>query len=183
VESIRGQLVELNKSSYSDKIRQAVNAEVYITPEIDGKYFVGGSYSRDDSSTAINPDDNVALLDSLAASYPDVFSEQDISDAWVGFRPMSKDRVPMVGAIPDEMFFAQQYADINQGNTKKTYLPARYHPGLYMTAAHGSRAFTSCLLCGEIIAASIEGEPSLINRAVQAYLNPSRFIVNDLKRR
>ncbi|MBE9568366.1 MAG: FAD-dependent 5-carboxymethylaminomethyl-2-thiouridine(34) oxidoreductase MnmC, partial [Proteobacteria bacterium] len=183
VESIRGQMIELNKNRSSTIIRQAVNAEVYITPEIDGKYFVGGSYSRDDNDTAINPDDNAALLESLAISYPDVFAEQDICGAWVGFRPMSKDRVPMVGAVPDEAFFEQQYADIRQGNMKNVYRPARYHEGLYLSAAHGSRAFTSCLLSGEMIAASIEGEPAPVNKAIKDYLSPSRFIVNDLKRR
>jgi len=33
------------------------------------------------------------------------------------------------------------------------------------------------------VVAQLEGSPSPVSRQVQDYLNPSRFIVNDLKRR
>jgi len=105
-----------------------------------------------------------------------------VSGSWVGFRTVAKDRVPVVGAVPDETFFNAQYSDIRHGNTSKSYLPAEYLEGLYISAAHGSRGFTSSFISAEIIAAQLAGEPSPVNKKVLDYLNPSRFIVNDLKR-
>ena len=112
-----------------------------------------------------------------------MFKKVYYSGAWVGFRTMSKDRKPIVGAIPDEDFFNKEYADIRHGKVNKNYQPAHYLKGLYISAAHGSRGFTSSFLCAEIIACQIEGESAPTSRRVLDYLNPSRFIVNDLKRR
>ena len=96
---------------------------------------------------------------------------------------MSKDRVPIVGAIADETFFNEEYVDICHGKVNRNYQPAHYLPGLYLSSAHGSRGFTSSFLCAEIIASLIAGEPAPVSRRVLDYLSPSRFMVNNLKRR
>jgi tRNA 5-methylaminomethyl-2-thiouridine biosynthesis bifunctional protein len=123
------------------------------------------------------------LLASLDELFPDVFCREDVSSVWAGFRTLSMDRVPLVGAIPDKEFFEKEYADICHGRMNKDYLPAHYLDGLYISAAHGSRGFTTCLLSAQIIAAAIEGEPAPVSKRVLDYLGPSRFIVNNLKRR
>ena len=107
----------------------------------------------------------------------------DYVQSWVGFRAMAKDRVPIVGAMPDIASFNNEYADINIGDIKKNYRPAKNLKGLYVSIAHGSRGFTSCFLAAEIISSQIIGEPSPVRKRVLDYLNPSRFVVNDLKRR
>ena len=96
---------------------------------------------------------------------------------------MSKDRVPIVGAVADVSFFNKEYADIALGSTAKTYQPASYLNGLYISAAHGSRGFTSSLLSAEIVASLINNEPRPVNKRVIDYLSPSRFIVSNLKRK
>lgn len=183
VDIIRGQVVSLNETQASRKIKKTLNAEVHITPAIDGKHYLGASYVKDCDRLDICHTDNTKLLKSLAKIYPGVFYENDYYDSWVGFRTVSKDRVPIVGAVPDEAFFNKEYADIRHGNIKKTYSPASYLNGLYVSAAHGSRGFTSSFISAEIIAAQMAGEPSPVNKRVRDYLNPSRFIINDLKRR
>jgi tRNA 5-methylaminomethyl-2-thiouridine biosynthesis bifunctional protein len=96
---------------------------------------------------------------------------------------MSKDRVAIVGAVPDSDYFSQAYADICHGKVNKEYQPAQYLDGLYISAAHGSRGFTSSFIAAEIVAALIEGEPLPVSNNVLDYISPSRFVVNDLKRR
>jgi tRNA 5-methylaminomethyl-2-thiouridine biosynthesis bifunctional protein len=182
VEAIRGQVVELNSRPSSQHVKQTINAAVHITPEINGKHYLGASYIRHSDDLQVDPDENNQLLASLDEFCPDMFSEKDISNVWVGFRTMSKDRVPLVGAVADIEFFAQEYADICHGRVNKNYLPAHYLGGLYISAAHGSRGFTTSLLSAQIIAALIESEPPPVSKRVLDYLNPSRFIINDLKR-
>jgi len=183
IESIRGQVVKLTENSESKYILKTVNADNYITPSINSMHYLGATYSRENKSAEENDNDNVELLQSLNETFPNLFSRDDYCGAWVGFRAMSKDRVPIVGALPDKHFFNKEYADICHGKTKKTYHAAKYLKGLYISAAHGSRGFTSSFLSAEIIAAQIEGEPMPVSKGVLDYLNPSRFIVNDLKRR
>ena len=173
----------LNANESSQKIKKAVNADTYITPEINGKHFLGGTYTRSNQSVQVDENDNRELIESLNRIYPDAFNEDDYSDAWVGFRVMSKDRVPIAGAVPDIDFFEEQYIDMSHGNTAKAYPAAQYLDGLYVFAAPGSRAFTHCFLCAEVIASQIAGEPLPVSKRVMDYLSPSRFVVNDLKRR
>ncbi len=183
VEAIRGQVVELNAKPISQQIKKTLNAAVHITPVINNKHYLGASYVRNCAELEVCQKDSMDLIESLNKIYPDMFKEDDYNGAWVGFRTMSKDRVPIVGAIPDEGFFNDEYADICHGKVNKKYQSAHYLKGLYISAAHGSRGFTSSLLCAEIIAGQIEGEPAAVSKRVLDYLNPSRFIVNNLKRR
>ena len=182
VEAIRGQVMVLNENRASHQIKKTLNADVHITPAIDGKHYLGASYTRDCKNLDVCEADNRKLLKSLDKLYPGVFTEADHFETWVGFRTVSKDRVPIVGAVADASFFKKEYADISHGHTVKSYKSASHLNGLYVSAAHGSRGFTSSFISAEIIASQITGEPLPVNKKVLDYLNPSRFIVNDLKR-
>ena len=182
VESIRGQVAALAAVDESSEMTKAVNAGKYFTPLIDGVHYIGATYNRGVNDVDVNDEDNVGLLKILNSFYPGKFDEGDIVSSWAGFRLMAKDRVPVVGAVPDTAFFKSEYADIRHGNNLKDYAAARYQEGLYVSLAHGSRGFTSSLLSAEVIAAQIEAEPLPVSDAVMNYLSPSRFIVNNLKR-
>ena len=182
VEIIRGQVAALNEVDASADMKKAVNAGKYFTPLINGMHYLGATYNRGVSDTSINDEDNADLLTILNGFYPDTFDNEDVVSSWAGFRLMTEDRVPIVGAVPDRAFFKQEYEDIRHGNNQKGYAAARYMDGLYVSLAHGSRGFTSSLLSAEIIASQIEAEPLPVSDDVMAYLSPSRFIVNNLKR-
>jgi tRNA 5-methylaminomethyl-2-thiouridine biosynthesis bifunctional protein len=183
VEAIRGQAMVLsNSTENSPSIDRAVNAGVYFTPSLAGKHYLGATYSHLNKSMAVDEEENLSLLELLDEIYPEHFTLDDMEESWVGFRCMAKDRVPVVGALPDTAFFKQHYADIHHGRHHKPYPAARHHSGLYITAAHGSRGFTSSFLSAEIIASQINGEPLPVNKNTLDYLSPSRFIVNKLKR-
>ncbi len=182
VDSVRGQVAELYKNEESLNIKTAINSDVYLTPVLRGRHYLGASYSRNNYNLAMDPEENKELLESFDRVYEGVFNSQSISNTWVGFRAMSKDRVAIIGAVPNQKFFMEEYADINHGRKNKSYGQAQYLDGLYISAAHGSRGFTSSFLSAEIIAAQIAGEPVPVSKPVLDYLQPSRFIVNDLKR-
>ena len=182
VEAIRGQVVTLRETKASQQIKKTLNADVHITPAINGKHYLGATYAKDCLRRDVCPAEDRKLLDALAELYPGVFKDSDHCASWVGFRTVAKDRVPVVGAVPDAVFFNAAYADMRHGNTNKSYPPASHLEGLYISVAHGSRGFTTTFLSAEIIAAQLSGEPSPVNKQVLDYLSPSRFIVNNLKR-
>lgn len=188
VESVRGQVISLRTKSLSDNVTRCQNTGVYLTPQIKGQHYLGASYTRANDSLVADSEDIERLLSKLrvhssgVAGVPD-FDKADVVDSWVGFRAMSQDRAPIVGAIPDVMFYEKEYEDIRHGNVIKKYEAAHHLGGLYITAAHGSRGFTSSFLSAEILAAQIHGEPLPVSKSICDYLSPSRFIVNELKRR
>ncbi len=183
VEAVRGQVAVLSENQASSQIKKTRNAAVHITPAIDGKHYLGATYDRGSNITTATQEDSKVLLQSLNNIYPEMFSDDDCCDAWVGFRTISKDRVPIVGAIPDVSFYDEEYADIRHGSNTRIYRGAAYLDGLYISAAHGSRGFTSSFLSAEIVASLIDGTPMPVSKRVLDYLSPSRFVVNDLKRR
>ena len=188
VEKVRGQVVSLSANTLSKKMISSLNTDIYLTPSINNHHYLGATFTRENDSADIDADDTKLLFTKLADSVTsdvtkNMFSESDYVDAWVGFRALSKDRVPIVGAVPDASFYNTEYDDICHGNGIKSYLPAQHLRGLYMTCAHGSRGFTSSFLSAEIVASQIQGEPVPSVKAVIDYLSPSRFIVNELKRR
>jgi tRNA 5-methylaminomethyl-2-thiouridine biosynthesis bifunctional protein len=172
----------LQASKKSRQIKQTFSGKVHITPVIQGKHYLGATYTKHNDKAGPEQTDNRELLASLNSIYPGMFSEADICGAWTGFRTVSKDRVPIVGGVADEAFFLKEYADICHGKVNRCYPSADYLEGLYVSAAHGSRGFTSSFLCAEIIASQIEGEPSPVSSRVLKYISPSRFIINNLKR-
>jgi tRNA 5-methylaminomethyl-2-thiouridine biosynthesis bifunctional protein len=182
VESVRGQVAILHANEQSKQIKKTMNAKVHITPAINDRHYLGATYTVNSTDLSINAEDNNKLLASLNGMFPGMFTPDDYCGAWTGLRTIAKDRVPVAGAVADTEFFLREYADLCHGRVNKNYPPARHLKGLYISAAHGSRGFTSSFLCAEIIVAQIQGEPSPVSRRVLDYLNPSRFSVNDLKK-
>jgi len=182
VKHVRGQVAVLNANDISKKITMTINSSVHITPSIGGKHYMGASYSHTNDSLLIDEKETEALLNTLEEMLPGTFESDDCAEAWAGFRIISADRAPIVGAIPEKQFFENEYSDISHGRINKSYQPAKNHDGLYISAAHGSRGFTTAFLSAEIIAAQINDEPMPVSKKVLDYLSPARFIVNNLKR-
>ena len=183
VDIVRGQVVTLTENEKSKKIISTLASKVTLSPAINGKHYLGASYSRNNESSNIDSDETKELIELLNGTYHYEFSELDCIDEWVGFRAIPADRVPIVGAVPDSSYFEKEYGDICHGKTNKTYPLAKNMKGLYLSLGHGSRGFTSAFLSSEIICAQIVDEPMPVGRRVLNYLTPSRFIINDLKRR
>ena len=78
-------------------------------------------------------------------------NDAKIIGARVGFRCASKDRVPIIGRVP-------------QANN------------LYVSVAHGSHGLTCAVMGAEILAAQMTGEVQAVPRNVLSYVDPKRFL-------
>ena len=130
----------------------------------------GASYDEDDDPAlrASSQQQNLDKLRSmLGASMP---SEAAVGvDAplrgRVGFRSVAPDRLPLVGALPDPAFAV--------GAERLRELPRQN--GLYALLGYASRGLTWAPLAAELLAASLEGEPSPLETSLAAALDPGRF--------
>jgi len=98
--------------------------------------------------------------------------------AYAGLRSTTRDRLPVVGPIPDwtaladwSMHHSRQQPDFNA-----------YQPGLFFCGGLGSHGATHGPLCGEILARLINTEPSAVDPAWLKFLAPGRFMQRDLRR-
>jgi tRNA 5-methylaminomethyl-2-thiouridine biosynthesis bifunctional protein len=123
----------------------------YVTPAIDGLRYCGASFSIDDDDPAPRQADHVENLARLNLVLPGFAEGIDPAGLTgrVGFRPMSPDRLPIVGPLGPK--------------------------GLWTLNGFGARGLVWAALCAELLAAQLCGEPLPVEPALAAALDPGRF--------
>jgi tRNA 5-methylaminomethyl-2-thiouridine biosynthesis bifunctional protein len=123
----------------------------YVTPAVDGIHCAGATLNADDTEPNARLDDHIENLERLDAILPNYGKGLDPTKlaSRVGFRPMSPDRLPIVGPLAE--------------------------PGLWTINGFGARGLVWASLCGELLAAQIAGEPLPIEQDLALALDPGRF--------
>ena len=101
--------------------------------------------------TAVNQAKLQMLLPAVAAGLAPQFDAGQVR-AWAGVRCTSPDRLPAVGALDPHQL-----------------------PGLLLCTAMGARGLTLAVLCGELIAAQLHGEPLPLTQKQAKALSPQRW--------
>ncbi len=156
---VRGQ-VSLMRQRPDRNLRIAVCREGYVTPAIDGMHCFGASFNEGMAEQDMRTEDHVANLGRLEAMLPG-FGDgvaPGMLGGQVGFRAMSVDRLPVLGAIAD----SQSQDASTEG-------------GLFACLALGSRGMTWAVLAAEIVASRISGDPMPVESSLLGALGPSRF--------
>ncbi len=188
LKTIRGQITLLNSGPQSGKLRTVVCQEGYITPANEnGIHAIGASFGLGDEGLDERQQDHSDNITMLSNALPVLNPElaplsAEHQHGRVGLRCNSPDYLPIVGPLHDHQQFLQDYAPLRKKRRDGQNIPGRYHPGLYINVAHGSRGLTSTPLCSELLAAQILGEPRPLPRTLCQALQPARFLIRDLIR-
>ncbi|APW37971.1 FAD-dependent cmnm(5)s(2)U34 oxidoreductase [Rhodoferax koreense] len=119
-------------------------------------WVAGASFDRHQADPSVQAADTQANFERLAGLLPAVAEalapafETGQVQAWAGIRCASPDRLPMVGPLGP--------------------------PGLWVCTAMGSRGLTMAMLCGELLAARLHGEPLPLTRKLAAALGVGRYL-------
>ena len=162
---VRGQ-VSLMRQRPDRNVRIAVCREGYITPAIDGMHCFGASFNEGMGEQNMRIEDHIANLSRLEAMLPGFGNgiAPGMLGGRVGFRAMSVDRLPVLGAIAD--FHSQDASD---------------EGGLFACLALGSRGMTWAALAAEIVASQICDESMPVETTLLSTLSPSRFAAKKRK--
>jgi tRNA 5-methylaminomethyl-2-thiouridine biosynthesis bifunctional protein len=121
-------------------------------------WLCGASFVRDQNNTDIRAHDQQANLERLRLLLPEVAAclapsfEDGSVQAWAGVRCASPDRLPLVGPIDAALL-----------------------PGLWVNTAMGSRGLTFALMCAELLATQLHGEPLPMEARLANALSAERF--------
>jgi tRNA 5-methylaminomethyl-2-thiouridine biosynthesis bifunctional protein len=74
------------------------------------------------------------------------------------------------------------YAGLARNAKAKFTSAGEYYVGLYLNVAHGSNGLASCPLSAEFLASLISNENLPLSRDIAASINPTRFLIKDLKK-
>lgn len=128
-------------------------------PDEQGRPFwiVGSTFEREMAAPVLRESDQLANLERLGKLLPAMTNAFDPTvqavQAWAGVRCTVPDRLPAVGALDPIQF-----------------------PGLHLLVGLGARGLTLSVLCGELVAAQIEGEPWPTHGKLAKKLLASRFM-------
>lgn len=170
LDAIRGQVTHLSAASMKAP-PLVICGDGYVTPEVQGICAVGATYD-DDRETALRRDSQDENLQRLAQLLPAALTVDADLRGRVGFRCVTPDRMPLVGALPD--------ADLPITGSRLRDVPR--HPGLYGLMGYGSRGLIWAPFAAELLASMLEGEPLPIERSLVDVIDPARFALKAYRR-
>jgi tRNA 5-methylaminomethyl-2-thiouridine biosynthesis bifunctional protein len=136
----------------------------------DGRLLLGATQQPGDEDATLRDDDHAHNLARAAALFgvPGLPRDERVAvGGRVGWRAITRDRLPIVGAVPEL-------------STPPARHGARFvprHAGLFMLTGLGSRGLTTAALCGELIAAQATGAPWPLEADLADAIDPARFVL------
>lgn len=146
----------------------------YAMPEVDGIQLAGATLSYDDELKDERPTDHQENLARLNLMLPGFAAGIDPATLHgrVGFRPMSPDRMPIVGPVPLPVAAGS--------NTRLHNLPR--HPGLWCVQGFGARGIVWSALMADLLVSQIEGAPLPLENDLVNAVDPGRFLIRPARR-
>ncbi|MDN3521445.1 bifunctional tRNA (5-methylaminomethyl-2-thiouridine)(34)-methyltransferase MnmD/FAD-dependent 5-carboxymethylaminomethyl-2-thiouridine(34) oxidoreductase MnmC [Halomonas ramblicola] len=191
LQPVRGQVSRLTLPEGAPPLRRVVCAGGYVSPPLDGVLTFGATFVPGDTDTGVREADHAANLAELERTLPAYVAAlraagTDLDPAGLAgraaLRAASPDKSPYAGPVPDAAAWADDYAVLAKDATRVPDTPGRHHPGLWISAAHGSRGLASAPLCAELLASRICDEPLPLEQPLADHLHPGRRLIRDLVR-
>lgn len=184
LDDARGQISVIPASVESKRLRCAICHEGYILPDTNGGHVIGASFIAGDNDLEPRAEEDDENIRQLQQALPALFSH-DIAAVGrrAGLRATTADRLPLLGAVADELFFAEHYHDLHKGKPPSDYPTARYLDGLYVNSGHGARGLTSAFLAAELIACQVNDEPLVVSESTWRAVSPSRFRIREFRKK
>lgn len=125
----------------------------YITPAVDGLRCAGATMDSGDRDPAPRLTDHIENLHRLDMVLPGFGKNLDPAqlEGRISFRPMSPDRLPIVG-------------------------PLSASEGLWIIDGFGARGLVFAAICAELLASQISGEPLPLEADLVTAVAPGRFV-------
>lgn len=167
----RGQVSHLPMAQVAP-LGVVVCGQGYLTPGIGGHAALGASFVVDDFDLALREEEhveNLAKLERMLPGFGMAITPAELTGR-VSLRPVSLDRLPMVGQLP---------ASTQGDGFNLDTLPRR--AGLWLISGFGARGLVWSSLCGELLASQICGDPLPLERELVESLDPARFIISPPK--
>lgn len=148
--SARGQVSHLAAADFAP-LNTVVCGSGYVTPAVDGLHAMGATFVVNDPDDTLRETEHAENLGKLAAMLPDALANPSPAMAGrVGQRPVTPDRLPLVGALPD-------------------------HNHLWLLSGFGARGLVWGALCAELLASQMSDEPLPLEGELVSALSPLRY--------
>lgn len=131
VYTVRGQIIEVDATPYSSSLKTDLRYGGYISTAHNGRHVIGSTFQKWIKHTEIRDEDSAYILDQLHQTIPEMRDVSTVCGARASMRCTTPQRLPVIGAVPDQM-------------------------NLFVSTAHGSHGLVTTLQAAYIIAEHIE---------------------------
>jgi tRNA 5-methylaminomethyl-2-thiouridine biosynthesis bifunctional protein len=171
---VRGQLTCLPPGSIEPPGAVVAGAG-HLIPAADGSAVVGSTYDFEDDNPEPSVEGHAGNLERLESLLPGTAArlDPDRLEGTVGFRCVTTDRLPLIGALPD----------VEAARAASRLPDAPRLDGLYGAFGYASRGLTWAALAGEVVASAVEGEPLPLEGDLADAVDPVRFALRRARRR
>lgn len=182
LQTLRGQTSEVPSNLNSSKLKIVVSGGRTVFPAVAERHLLSASYANSDELSP-QPADTSENTSIAARNFvdSDILSRDSVLER-VSLRCNTPDRVPLVGMAPNLEKMRSTYAGLSKNARARIDSTGEYYAGLYLNLAHGSNGLASCPLSAEYLASLIERENIPVSLQMAASLNPTRFLIQDLKK-
>nr|WP_227369174.1 bifunctional tRNA (5-methylaminomethyl-2-thiouridine)(34)-methyltransferase MnmD/FAD-dependent 5-carboxymethylaminomethyl-2-thiouridine(34) oxidoreductase MnmC [Halomonas sp. M20] len=190
---IRGQVSELQLPSDASiaSLTRVICAGGYALPVLEGIQTFGATFAPGDTQSDLREADNATNLGEFERMLPAYTQELRANDVEfeparlqgrASLRAASPDKSPYAGPAPDALAWRRDYAALQKNARRAPAVAGQHHPGLWISAAHGSRGLASAPLCAEVLASRICNEPMPLERELVDHLHPGRRLIAEIIR-
>jgi tRNA 5-methylaminomethyl-2-thiouridine biosynthesis bifunctional protein len=149
----------------------------YLIPEFQQKHCLGATFDLTATDSTLSRSGSLENRKNLYQGTK-IDLKTGVLDGKVGFRTTTPDHLPVVGGIPDFLFYKTAYSDLCHGKPLNSYPLAQNIEGLYVSVAHGSRGLVSAPYGALLLANLMEDRFQYSQTAV----HPARFLIRQLKK-
>ncbi|WP_409365767.1 bifunctional tRNA (5-methylaminomethyl-2-thiouridine)(34)-methyltransferase MnmD/FAD-dependent 5-carboxymethylaminomethyl-2-thiouridine(34) oxidoreductase MnmC [Halomonas sp. PAMB 3264] len=191
LQKVRGQVSSLALPEGVSAPSRVVCAGGYVCPPVEGVLTFGASFVPNDGERDLREADHQRNIDELKAALPEWVEALERASGPLtparlsgraAIRAASPDKTPYAGPVPNAEAWQRDYAALSKDASRVAPIPGAHHPGLWVSAAHGSRGLASAPLCAEVIASRMLNEPLPVEAALADHLHPGRRLISALIR-
>ncbi len=186
--SIRGQVTHVEATTASKRLKCALNAESYISPEWENQHCFGATFVPNEIEADLRELEQQENIQDLAQLLPSLMDSLQLSEdqalkGKAGIRCDSVDHLPLVGGVADYARFIQTYQELALDKNRQIQSPCPYLPNLYINVAHGTKGLSTAPIAGLLLAQLMTGEALPVSKALVNALNPNRFWIKQIIQR
>ena len=177
---IRGQTTFIEPGALPG-LATVIGGDAYACPLPDGRVVIGATFDDGETldPTAQADLSNLRRLSRALSPLPASMHDASIMRSGpAGFRWVARDRLPLIGALPDEGATRVNAAE----HARNDRLALPLHTGLYGAFAFGSRGLLWARMAAEVLGAMLDGEPVALERDLLASIDPARFLRQAVRR-
>ncbi|SMB86983.1 tRNA 5-methylaminomethyl-2-thiouridine biosynthesis bifunctional protein [Pasteurella testudinis DSM 23072] len=184
---VRGQVSQIPTGEHLKQLKSVLCYDGYLTPvdQAQQSHCIGASHVRNSADRTFSPVEQQQNADKIRQNLDGCNWLQEIDSrdnlARIGVRCSTRERLPLMGAVPDFHQTAAVYRNLfNLRRRRQPIANAPCYPNLYLIAALGSRGLTSAPLLAESLVCQILGEPIPLAEDILQALSPNRTWIRKL---